>query len=134
MLHRYTGYERYLDRADVVWEYYMAALEAQSKNTIPYSDFDAAVDEHNPLDTSAAAVVASGSIELYQLTGKEKYLKAAERMLEDLTSRPYLATGTDYEAILTRGSHSYDRPAEVGTLFGDFYFIEAMLRYLELDI
>ena len=133
MLHRYTGYARYLERAEVVFDYYMKALAEQSDDTIPYSDFDAAVDDKNPLDTAAAAVVASAAIELYEITREQKYLDAAESMLGDLTSPPYLATDTDYEAILTRGSHSYDRGQEVGTLFGDFFLVEAMLRYRQLD-
>lgn len=132
MLYRYTGYPKYLERAEVVFDYYMKALKAQSKNAIPYSDFDALVDDQNPLDTAAAAIVASASIELYQLTGQKKYLEAAEWMLNELTSEPYLATNTAYESILTRGSHSYHQHYEAGTLFGDFFFVEAMLRYLQL--
>ena len=111
----------------------MQALKAQSKDSIPYSDFDAPVDERNPLDTAAAAVVASASIELYEFTKKLKYLDAAEEMLTDLTGSPYLASDIEYEAILTRGSHSYDRGEEVGTIFGDFYLVEAMLRYKKLE-
>ena len=132
MLYRYTGYDRYLERAEIVFDYYMNALRAQSKDSIPYSDFDAPVDERNPLDTSAAAVVASASIELYEFTKKQKYLDAAEEILTDLTASPYLAINTEYDSILTRGSHSYDRGQEVGTIFGDFYLVEAMLRYLKL--
>jgi len=133
MLHRYTGYPRYLERAEVVFNYYMTALEAQSKNSIPYSDFDALVDDKNPSDTSAAAIVASAAIELYGITGETRYLETAENILNDLTSKEYLATDTPYESILTKGSHSYDRGEEVGTIFGDFYLVEAMLRYLQLE-
>ena len=80
----------------------------------------------------SAAVVASAAIELYQFTREEKYLDAAENMLNDLTSPPYLATGTPYESILTRGSWEYDRHEEVGAIFGDFYLVEAMLRFKQL--
>ena len=132
MLYRYTGYEINLERAEVAFDYYMAALKAQSKDHIPYSDFDAPVDELNPLDTSAAAVVASAAIELYQFTQDEKYLDAAKNMLDDLTSPPYLATDTSYESILTGGSWRYDAHEEVGAIFGDFYLVEAMLRYKAL--
>lgn len=132
MLYRYTGYQRYLVRAEFVFDYYMSALNAQSKDSIPYSDFDAPVDKRNPLDTSAAAVVASASLELYQITDEKKYLKTAKNILNDLTSNTYLTASQDYEAILTRGSHSYDRGEEVGTIFGDFYLIEAISRYRQL--
>ena len=131
MLYRYTGYEVNLGRAELVFDYYMDALGAQSEDMIPYADFDSAVDELNPLDTSAAAIVASAGVELYQLTGKRKYLDAAEAMLDNLTSPPYLATDVPYDAVLTRGSWGHGRE-EVGTIFGDFYLIEAILRYKEL--
>jgi len=132
MLYRYTGYEVNLDRAEVAFDYYMDALKSQSKDSIPYTDFDAPVDDQHALDTSAAAIVASAAIELYQFTGKAKYLDAAENMLNDLTSPPYLATGTPYESVLTRGSWEYDVHEEVGAIFGDFYLVEAMLRYKQL--
>lgn len=133
MLYRYTGYEVMLERAKTSYEYYMSALMAQSQDHIPYSDFDAPVDASHPLDTAAAAVVASAAIELYELTGDEKYRAAAENMLNELTSPPYLAMDTSYESVLTKGSHSYGAHEEVGTIFGDFYLVEAMLRYQELD-
>ena len=88
--------------------------------------------ESHPLDTSAAAIVASAAIELYQFTKDEKYLNAAENMLNDLTSPPYLAEGSAYESILTRGSFRFDAHEEVGAIFGDFYLVEAMLPYKEL--
>jgi unsaturated chondroitin disaccharide hydrolase len=132
MLYRHTGYEVNLRRAEVVFDYFMSALKAQSRDHIPYTDFDAPVDESHGLDTSAAAVVASAAIELYEFTGKEKYLDAAENMLGDLTSPRYLATDTPYESILTRGSWAFDVHEEVGAIFGDFYLVEAMLRYKKL--
>ena len=133
MLYRYTGYEVMLDRAEVAFDYFMSALKAQSEDYIPYTDFDAPVDDMHGLDTSAAAIVASAAIELYEYTGDRKYLDAAEAMLNDLTSEPYLATGTPYQSILTRGSWEYDQHEEVGAIFGDFYLVEAMLRYRKLQ-
>ncbi len=65
-------------------------------------------------------------------TNEQKYLDAAENILDELTSPPNLATDTSYQSILTRGSHSYDAHEEVGTIFGDFYLVEAMLRYIQL--
>lgn len=133
MLYRYTGYERMLERSKITFDYYMSAVRAQSEDTIPYTDFDAPVDDTHGLDTSAAAIVASAAIELYEHTNDQKYLDAAEAMLNDLMSPPYLATGTPYESILTRGSWEYDQHEEVGAIFGDFYLIEAILRYKQLE-
>lgn len=132
MTHRFTHAGRDLWHAGACFDYYMKALKAQSDDYIPYSDFDAPVTEDHPRDTSAAAVVASAALELYHFTQDEKYIEAAEAILSDLTSPPYLSKGTDYESILTKGSSHYDAHEEAGTIFGDFYFIEAMLRYKAL--
>lgn len=132
MLYRYTGYPVMLERSETAFDYFMSALRAQSNNYIPYTDFDAPTDENHGLDTSAAAIVASAAIELYGFTGDRKYLEAAENMLNDLASPPYLATGKPFESILTRGSWAYDKHEEVGTIFGDFYLVEAILRYKHL--
>ena len=134
MLYRYTGYEVMLERAEIAFDYFVLALRAQSEDYVPYTDFDAPVDDLHGLDTSAAAIVASAAIELYGFTQDSKYLETAEAILNDLTSEPYLATGTPYESILTRGSWTYDRHEEVGTVFGDFYLVEAMLRYKQLGV
>lgn len=133
MLYRYTGYPVMLERAGIAFDYYMSALKTQSQDHIPYTDFDAPVNESHGLDTSAAAIVASAAIELYGFTQDEKYLDAAENMLSDLTSPPYLAEGTPYKSILTRGSWAFDEHKEVGAIFGDFYLVEAMLRYRQLE-
>lgn len=54
-------------------------------------------------------------------------------MLDDLTSLPYLLTGSSYESALTRGSCEYDVCEEIGAIFGDFYLVEAMLRNKQLN-
>ncbi|KAF0095488.1 MAG: putative unsaturated glucuronyl hydrolase [Puniceicoccaceae bacterium 5H] len=129
MLYRYTQLPRMLERAEHTFDYFMTATEAQVDDYVPYSDFDAPIDSENPRDTSAAAIVASAALELYQTTGEQKYLTAAENMLNSLTQAPYLSIGTDYESVLAKGSEKWGEP-EVGAVTGDYYFIEAMWRYL----
>ncbi|NDV61646.1 hypothetical protein G0Q06_04205 [Puniceicoccales bacterium CK1056] len=136
MMYRYTNESRMLDRAVACFDYFMAAVANQSDDFVAYSDFDRAVggSTNHPRDTSASAIVASAAIELYEFTQDEKFLTAAENILGDLTSPPYLASASPgFESILTKGSEKYDNKAEEGTIFGDFYFVEAMLRYLALD-
>jgi unsaturated chondroitin disaccharide hydrolase len=132
MIYRFTHERRNIRFAEACFDYFMEATKAQSNDSVPYSDFDAPVDKTHPKDTSAAAVVASAAIELYQITKKEKYKLAAEQILNDLTSPAYLAQGTAYQSILLKGSLEFDRKEEIGSIFGDFYFVEAMLRYRNL--
>lgn len=131
MVYRYTGLQRMLDRSELCFDYYMAATASQTDDFVPYSDFDAPIDSSNPRDTSAAAIVASAALDLYEMTGAQKYLDAAESILLSLGSPDYLAQGTAYQPILLKGSSKWGDPEE-GTSFGDYYFIEAMLRHRAL--
>lgn len=131
MVHRYTGLQRMLDRSELCFDYFMAATAAQTDDFIPFSDFDAPLNPSNPRDTSAAAIVASAALDLYEMTGTQKYLDAAESILLELGSPDFLAQGTAYQPILLKGSSKWGDPEE-GTSFGDFYFIEAMRRHRAL--
>lgn len=137
MLYRYTALPRMLERSEKAYQYFKLATQSQGEGWIPYADFDAAIDIRNPLDTSAAAIVASSAIELYELTGNTLYLNDANNILNDLVQN-YLSTQTNFESILLAGSEQYvtedddatpdSQGYEVGASFGDFYFLEALYR------
>ncbi|MEZ5278732.1 MAG: glycoside hydrolase family 88 protein [Opitutaceae bacterium] len=131
MVYRYTGLERMLDRADKVFDKFMAMTAAQTNDFVPFSDFDAPLDGSNSRDTSAAAIVASAALELYDMTGSQKYLDAARNILLSLGGPDYLAQGTAYQPILRKGCGRWGDPEE-GTSFGDFYYLEAMIRHRTL--
>ena len=131
MVYRYTGLERMLQRSEKLFDFFMAATAAQSSDFIPYSDFDAPLNSSNPRDTSAAAIVASAALDLYNMTEDEKYLNAARNILLSLGSPTFLAQGTDYQPILLKASSKWGDP-EVGSIFADFYYVEAMMRYRAL--
>lgn len=130
MVYRYTGLQRMLDRSEACLEYFLSAVSSQSSDAIPYADLDAAVDSRNPKDTSAAAIVASAVLDLYSLTGDQAFLDAAELLLADLTSNDYYSSELTFQPVLMKGSEKWGED-EVGTIFGDFYLLEAMLRYRE---
>jgi len=125
--YRYTGDSRMLAEAQKVADYYLARL---GSDPIPNWDFDA---PSNHKDTSAAAVVASA---LYELSGfvagdaKDRYLQAANRILDALASPAYLAEGTSNPAILLHGSANVPagKGIDVGLSYGDHYFLEALAR------
>lgn len=139
---------------------------------VPPSDFDAAIgepagpwndanDNYNPTtgtglgdrkpalatftlrDSSAAAVAASGLIELSRHvptdSDRARYLSAAEDILQCLISydgpdagmQPdYLcgAEETDNPGILKAGSLKWGQPNR-SLIYGDYYFLEALARY-----
>ena len=128
MYYRYTGLERMLERSIKSYEYFIESTKQQTEDWVPYSDFDAPIDDDNPRDSSATAIVASALIELYKITQQEKYLNDAQQMLASLSTPKYLAMDNNYQSILLKGSEKWGEP-EVGTIFGDYFFIEALYRW-----
>jgi unsaturated chondroitin disaccharide hydrolase len=134
LAYRETGDSRMLDTARKVADYYVSHLPADS---VPYWDFQAPGIPNEPRDSSAAAIAASGLIELAQsdpdISRSRRYLAVAESTLASLSSPAYLAEGTGSRSILLHGTSNkpageYDR----GLIYGDYFFLEALLRYRAL--
>lgn len=92
MCYRETGNVAFLDVAQKATDTYLQRLPA---DYIPYWDFDAPGIPEEPRDASAAAVVASGLLELSSYIKDKKkaghYFDAAIKMLEALSSPAYLS-------------------------------------------
>jgi hypothetical protein len=124
---------RFLVAARRTSDYFIDHLPADK---VPYWDFDAA-DPGQPKDSSAAAIAASGLLELSRLepdgARAQRYFATARTILSSLSSTAYLARGTSSRAVLQHGTGS--KPAgdfDHGYVFGDYYFVEALLRYKAL--
>jgi len=128
MYYRYTGLDRMLARSEKSYQYFIEATKQQTNDWVPYADFDAPINAKNPRDTSATAIVASALLELYQITKEEKYLNDAQAMLVSLSTAQFLALDPSYQSILLKGSEKWGEP-EVGSIFGDYFFIEALYRW-----
>ncbi len=129
MMYRVTGEKRYLDQAVKIADYVIPHLP---EDAIPNWDFDA---EQQMKDSSAGSIMASALIELYGLTDNELYLTIAERQLRSLCSDAYLApVGENGNFILRHGTGHLPAGTEVDVplTYGDYYFIEAAMRYLAL--
>ena len=129
MMYRMTGEQRYLEQAVKIADYLLPRLPEDS---IPNWDYDAEVQMK---DSSAAAIMASALIELYGFTQNGEYLKTAERQLSELCSERYLAQpGETGNFILKHGVGHLPNNSEVDVplSYGDYYFVEAAMRYLAL--
>jgi unsaturated chondroitin disaccharide hydrolase len=143
MSYRYTADSLYFDTACHAADYYLDHLTVDS---VPYWDFNAPGIPNTVRDTSAASVTASGLFELSKYCAGEtraRYYNAACSILKSLCTPDdfggYLSeSGTGYilsEGILMHGCyHGPDCPAgewasDESTSWGDYYFIEALLRY-----
>lgn len=129
--YRETGDSRFLETARKAADYFIAHLPADK---VPYWDFQAPAIPNEPRDSSAAAIAASGLIELSQretdAQRQASYLQAAKEILTSLSSAAYLAEGTTNKAILLHGTRNKPKDAyDTGLIYGDYYFVEALLRY-----
>ncbi|NLF30241.1 MAG: PEP-CTERM sorting domain-containing protein [Planctomycetes bacterium] len=134
MTYRFTDEQPFLDTAQLMADWYIDRLPADS---IPYWDFDAPASPSTPRDSSAAAVAASALLELAGYVDGDdriRYINAAEAALASLAGSGYLAAGTSSDAILLHGTYNYNSNTGVdaGLIWGDAYFLEALLRYEDL--
>ena len=132
MTYRETGDPRFLAAAGRLADYYVAHLPSDG---VPYWDFQAPGIPNTERDASAAAIACSALLELSELVQdsslRETYASAAEHMLASLSAPPYLAEGTKSMGILNHavGHRTANREVDVSLIYGDYYFVEALLRY-----
>jgi uncharacterized protein YyaL (SSP411 family) len=133
MTYRFTREARFLQTAQRAADYFISHLPADS---VPYWDFMAPELPNEPRDVSAAAITASALFELSKYMENESqkagYLATANKILRSLCSAPYLAEGTTSHAVLNHavGNKPGKLEVDVSLIYADYYFIEAMLRYL----
>lgn len=134
MVYRETKDPRFLDFAHKVTKIYLDRLP---KDLIPYWDFDCPNIPNAPRDASAAALVASGLIELSTYT-KDKalaktYLEKAKGMLAELSSARYQSRDVN-PAFLLHSTGHYPNGTEIdySIIYADYYYIEALLRLKKL--
>ncbi len=144
MAFRETGELALLDAAEAVAGYFVDNLPADG---VPYWDFDAPGIPDTERDSSAAAIGASGLIELSTLTvdplRQRKYYDAARRILRSLAAPKadggYLAEDTAgqplSQGVLMHGcaihpdSFAGGNVPDESLIWGDYYLIEAFGRY-----
>jgi len=132
MAYRETGDTRFLATARNTADYFINHLPSDN---VPYWDFELPSFSGQPRDSSAAAIAASGLIELSQLdpdtNRKQTYRSAAQAILTSLSTKGvYLAEGTSNKAILLHGTQNKrDGKYDTGLIYGDYYFVQALLRY-----
>jgi unsaturated chondroitin disaccharide hydrolase len=130
MCYRETNIPAFLDMAQKAADVYLNKLPA---DMIPYWDFSAATIADQPRDASAAAITASGLLELSTF-GPEKekgafYLGKAEAMLKALSSHKFRSGSTNNAFILhSTGHKNIGSEVDASIIYGDYYYLEALIR------
>jgi hypothetical protein len=138
MTYRETGDPRFLEKARGIATFILDHPRLPGDG-IPYWDFDAPDIPDARRDASAGAIMAAALYELSTYCGeaeRDRYLRAADRMLAGLSSPEYLADpGTNHFFLLKHsvGNHPRGTGIDVPMANADYYYLEANLRKLKLS-
>ena len=133
--YRHTKDQKYLDAAKRVANYFIASVVRT--NFLPLCDFRQPA-EPVYYDSTAGACAACGLLEIAEHVPeleKEFYVDAAFRILQAMED-VWCDWDPERDSILQMGTAAYhNRPAElhVPIIYGDYFFIEAVLRLLGKD-
>jgi hypothetical protein len=136
MAFRYTKDTRFLAAARKAADYFIKNLPADK---VPFWDFNApgVPSDTVPRDVSASAVVASGLLELCTFTGgvdSIRYQDAAVSMLMGIWTPRYRATEKQASILNhSTGSRKEGHEVDMGIIYADYYYLEALLRYEKLQ-
>jgi unsaturated chondroitin disaccharide hydrolase len=136
MAYRETGYLPFLSAVRQVADFYLTNVPS---DYVPYWDYDAPNLPNAPRDSSSAAIALSALVQLSQLTTNMQdsatFWAGAHNILESLGSSNYLAQGTTSSGVLLHGTGNPpqigDPEVNVSLIYGDYYFIEALVRYTQ---
>jgi unsaturated chondroitin disaccharide hydrolase len=110
------------------------------EDKIPAWDFDVhnALEKDLPAikDASAAAIMASALLELStQVKNGQKYFTYAEAILKTLSSDTYLAKPNENHFFILKhsvGAFLYDSEIDTPLDYADYYYLEAIKRYMNI--
>lgn len=133
--YHYTKKEEYLATAKKVAHYFMSNV--QETGDVAIVDFRAP-KEPVYWDSTAGVCAACGMLEIAKYVPeleKDFYIDAAIRILKS-TDEEFCNWDVNYDSIVAMGSGSYftEHDRHVPIIYGDYFFIEAVLRLLDKDI
>lgn len=134
VVYRETRDPKFLDFACKVSDVYLNRLP---EDYVPYWDFDDPAIPNAPRDASAAAVVASGLLELQGYCHgetKTRYRNAAEKMLASLSTDKY-QSGAKRPSFLDHSTGHKPGGSEIDAsiIYADYYYLEALMRLNKLN-
>lgn len=137
MCYRETHDQQFLEQAKHVADFIINHSNLP-EDYVPYWDFDAPDIPNAKRDVSAAAVIASALLELSIYCNdnqKAEYLKVAKNILNSLASNKYRKEASQYPFVLKEsvGSEPHDMEVGVPIIYADYYYVEALLRAINLE-
>ncbi len=133
MVYRFTKDVKFLEQATNIAEYLLPRLP---EDGIPYWDYDTPDIPDDYRDASAGAIMASALLELSGYVNDEKssrYQNVAKKIIRTLASDEYMAQHSEINGFLLKhsvGNKPGDSEVDVPLTYADYYFLEALLRYV----
>lgn len=132
-VYRFTRDNRFLQTAEACANYY---IENTPAHGVPPNDW-MEPEPQQPYESSAAAITASGMLDLAHLTGDPTrahfYRQYALQILDTLTGEEFLAEETPgWEGLLKHGIYHAGKNLGVdeSVMWGDYFFLEAVSKVL----
>jgi unsaturated chondroitin disaccharide hydrolase len=131
--YEYSRDPRFLETAEACADYFITHANSDG---VPPWDFNAPPESRRILDTSAAAIAASGLLRLCRLLQDpvkgHHYWSTAVRILRTLCERHVARKDKKWEGILKGGV--YHLPKELGVdesvMWGEYFFVESLEQVL----
>lgn len=128
--YRWTGESRYLETAKRAAHYFLSSLP---EDRVPYWDFRLPSFEGEPRDSSAAAIAASGLLEIADAVPeleKRVYRDGALSILKSLTDNYSTWDRPEHQAILTgaTGHRPAGKYIDGSLIYADYYYVEAFAK------
>lgn len=130
MCYRYTKKKAYLHQAIRTAEFFLNHKNLP-EDGIPYWDFDDTSIPKSPKDVSAATIMCSSLLELYDYTNNKDFLAYSNKVLNTLNSTEYILNTTiEAPFILKHSTGNWPKNDEIDVpiVYADYYYLEALLR------
>lgn len=132
LAYRYMQQPELMETSKRLARYFVNRLP---EDDVVYWDFDVPQVPETKRDSSAAAIAASGMLELASLLPEEDHdrewlINAAKRMVVSLITNYSTAGESDSQGLLNRGSYAVrlDISPDDYVIWGDYFYLEALMR------
>jgi unsaturated chondroitin disaccharide hydrolase len=138
VMYRETKDVKYLKQAENIANYILNHPNLPA-DKIPYWDFNAPNIPNALRDSSAASIITSALFELSGYADEKEgihYYDTGVTILSNLLTPDYIATvGTNGGFLLKHGVGNMPNKTEIDTplSYGDYYLVEAMMRYNKIQ-
>ena len=134
--YRHTHIQKFLDQAEKI-ENFIFTNKNMPEDLVPYWDYDCPDIPNTPRDASSASIMASALYDLYSITGKEDYLKKADKIIESRKGGEEENEGVaalTFATLMIQGIATSIDALSVGFAIADYSSLEALVSTLIIGI